>query len=59
MFYRSTNLVITATVMGCLAIAAVALRMCAVGLRRKMAADDVLIIVGLVRSSLIQLALYS
>lgn len=50
MFYRSANLVVTASVMGCLAIVAVALRFWCKGIRRtKIGADDILIIVGLVR----------
>jgi hypothetical protein len=50
MFYRSANLIITSSVMGCLAIAAVALRFWARKMRKmNMGADDILSFVGLVR----------
>ena len=56
MFNRLANLIITSSVMGCLAVAAVALRLWAKKLRRmKMGADDALIIIGLVRRFLAQL----
>jgi hypothetical protein len=49
MFYRSASLIITAVVMGSLAIAAVALRLWAVSVRRsKIGTDDYLILIGLV-----------
>ena len=53
MQYRSAKLIITSSVMGCLAIVAVALRLWAktVG-RMKIGADDALIIIGLVKQSL-------
>jgi hypothetical protein len=53
MFYRSASLIVTGSVIGSLATAAVVLRLWAVGIRRsKIGADDVLIVIGLVRSSL-------
>ena len=58
MFSRPTNLIITSSVMGCLAIVAVALRLCAGGVRRmRRGADDILIIIGLVRRFLTRLGL--
>jgi hypothetical protein len=50
MFYQSANLIITSTVMGCLAIAAVAGRLWTKRQRKlAIALDDYLIIFGLVR----------
>ena len=58
MFSRPTNLIITSSVMGCLAIIAVALRLWAGGVRRmRRGADDVLIIIGLVRRFLTRFVL--
>ena len=53
MYHRSAKLIITSSVIGCLAIGAVALRLWArkVG-RMKIGADDALIIIGLVKQSL-------
>ena len=56
MFYRSANLIITSSVMGCLAIVAVALRLWAREVRRtRIGADDALLIIGLVSRFLAQL----
>jgi len=53
MFHRSASLIVTSSVMGCLAIVAVALRLWGLGRRRmKTGADDFLIIVGLVSNLL-------
>lgn len=50
MFYRSASLVITSSVMSCLAIVAVGLRFWAKRVRRsRIGADDFLIVIGLVR----------
>ena len=55
MFHRSANLIITSSVMGCLAITAVALRLWAKSIRRlESGADDLLIVGGLVNTSLFQ-----
>lgn len=53
MFLRSATLIITSSVMGSLAIAAVTLRLWAKGMRKttKMGADDALIVLGLVMVS--------
>ena len=54
MFHRSANLIITSSVMGSLAIAAVVLRLWAKGIRRlQIGADDFLIVGGLVNTSLL------
>ena len=54
--HRSANLIITSSVMGCLAIVAVVLRLWAREVRRmRIGADDALIIIGLVRRFLAQL----
>lgn len=58
MFSSSTNLIVTSSVMGCLAIVAVALRLWAGEIRRmRRGADDILIIIGLVRRFLSRLGL--
>ena len=58
MFNRSASLIITSSVMGCLAISAVALRLWAKTMRRiRIGADDFLILVGLVRRFLTRLDL--
>ena len=50
MFYRSANLIITSSVMACLAIIAVGVRFWVRGARRiRVGADDFLIVFGLVR----------
>jgi hypothetical protein len=52
MFHRSVALIVVAVLMGSLATAVVGLRLWAVKVRsRKWGADDVFIVVGLVRSS--------
>lgn len=52
MYYRSANLVITACVMGFLAIAAVVLRFGAKRIRKlRVGAEDYLIVIGLVGCS--------
>ena len=58
MFYRSASLIITSSVMSCLAISAVALRFWAKKMRKiRIGADDWLLIIGLVRLFLIRLGL--
>lgn len=58
MFYRSANLIVTSSVMGCLAIVAVALRLWAGAIRKmRRGVEDILIIVGLVRHLLARLGL--
>ena len=50
MLHRTANFIITSSVMGCLAIVAVALRLWAGTVRRmRSGAEDILIIIGLVR----------
>lgn len=50
MFYRTAYLIIINSVMGCLAIVAVALRLWAGAVRKmRRGAEDILIIIGLVR----------
>ena len=50
MLHRTANFIITSSVMGCLAIVAVALRVWAGTVRRmRRGAEDILIIIGLVR----------